>query len=76
MAVHWYLRYQLDSRCSRYLTMQLLQSTSCATPFTTASKPRLLRREQACSIVVSEQVSFEKGGQPDSQFLSVLLSWL
>ncbi|CAK0787077.1 hypothetical protein CVIRNUC_010293 [Coccomyxa viridis] len=35
--------------------MQLLQSTSCATPFTTASQPKILRREQACRVVVSEQ---------------------
>ena len=75
MALHWYLLSRIDSRRSRYLTMQLLQSTSCATPFTTASQPKILRREQACRVVVSEQVSFDQRGpawQVSSEPIAIL----
>ena len=76
MASHWHKGYWIDIRRSRFLTMQLLQGTSCATRFTTASQPKILRRKQACWVIVSQQVSFQKGGQPNSCLLSVLLSWL
>ncbi len=73
--MHWFLRHQIDSRCSNFLIMQLLQSTSCATPFTTASQPKILRREQACRVVVSEQVSFDQRGpawQVSSECIAIL----